>query len=107
MDGLDGELLARMPLAEAVLLVWRYIADEEQLQAVFEAHRGRCYEDIIRFSVMVQLIADALLEHEGSGNQSFSRARESGALTATMSLDRRLSDRRYSWHLLRHLLRHF
>ena len=32
---------------------------------------------------MVQLIADALLEHKGSGNQSFLRAAESGELPAT------------------------
>lgn len=83
MNGLDGEFLARMPLAEAILLVWRHIANEEQLQAVFERYRGRCYEDVITFPVMVQLIADALLEHEGSGNQSFSRAREKGELATT------------------------
>ncbi len=83
MDGLDGELLGRIPLAHAVLLVWRYVADEEHLQAVFDRYRGRCYEDAITFPVMVQLIADALLEHGGSGNQSFSRASESGELVTT------------------------
>jgi len=83
MDGLESELLARMPLAQAVLLVWRYVADEKHLQAVFERYRGRCYEQTITFAVMVQLIADALLEHGGSGNQSFSRASESGELVAT------------------------
>ena len=57
-----GPQTSSMPLAEAVLLVWRYIADEEQLQAVFERHRGRCYEDTITFPVMVQLITDALLD---------------------------------------------
>jgi IS4 transposase len=35
------------------------------------------------FPDLVQLIADALLEHGGSGNQSFSRARESGELEAS------------------------
>lgn len=83
MDGIDGELLARMPLAEAALFVWRHVADEEQLQKLFERYRGRCYEDTITFPVMVQLITDALLEHGGSGNQSFSRASESGELVAT------------------------
>lgn len=83
MDGVQRELLAKMPLAEAVLLVWRHVADEDQLQAVFDRYRGRCYEQAITFASLVQLIADALLEHEGSGNQSFSRARETNQLAAT------------------------
>jgi hypothetical protein len=83
MDGVDPKVLARMPLAEAVLVVWRLVADEARLQSLFERHRGRCYEQSISFATMVQLVADALLEHEGSGNQSFSRAQEAGALEAS------------------------
>jgi hypothetical protein len=83
MDGVDWKLLARMPLAEAVLLVWRWVADEQRLEAIFERYRGRCYQQSITFPTMVQLVADALLEHEGSGNQSFSRAVESGRLETT------------------------
>ena len=83
MEGVERELLSKMPLAEAVLSVWRSIADEKRLQEIFERHRGRCYEQVITFPVMVQLIADALLEHGGSGNQSFTRAGESGQLEAS------------------------
>jgi hypothetical protein len=83
MDGVEESVLARMPLAEAVLTIWRCVADEDRLQAIFERHRGRCYERSISFATMVQLVADALLEHEGSGNQSFSRAKESGSLEAS------------------------
>jgi hypothetical protein len=83
MEGVDPKVLARMPLAEAVLVVWRVVADEERLQSVFERHRGRCYEQSISFATMVQLVADALLEHEGSGHQSFSRAKEAGSLEAS------------------------
>lgn len=83
MDGLESAMLAKMPLAEAVLTVWRLIADEDRMQAIFDRYRGRCYEQTISFATMVQLVADALLEHEGSGNQSFARAYESGELEAT------------------------
>ena len=76
-------LWAKMPLAEAVVQVFRYVGDAARLQAIFEEHRGRCYEDAIRFPDLVTLIADALLEHGGSGNQSFSRARECGKLSAS------------------------
>jgi Transposase DDE domain len=76
-------LWATMPLAEAVVQVFRYVADDTRLQAIFQAQRGRCYEDIIPFPDLVRLIGDALLEHGGSGNQSFSRARETGELQAS------------------------
>lgn len=76
-------MLARMPLAEAVLTVWRFVCDEQRLEAVFRQHRGRSYEQSISFGSMVQLVADALLEHEGSGRQSFERAHEAGDLEAT------------------------
>jgi len=76
-------LWAKMPLAEAVLQVLGYVGSAERLQAIFKQHRGRCYEDEIRFPDLVTMIADALLEHGGSGNQSFSRAQESGKLAAS------------------------
>lgn len=62
---------------------WRYVADEDRLQAVFDEHRGRCYEQSITFATLVRLVADALLEHDGSGNQSFRRGQESGELDTT------------------------
>jgi Transposase DDE domain len=68
------EVLARMPLAEAVLTLWCWVAEETYLDQVFEQHRGRCYEKILSFSLMVRLIRDALLEHEGSGRKSFEHA---------------------------------
>ena len=76
-------LWAKVPLAEAVLQVFRYVGDETRLQAIFERERGRCYDDVIRFPNLVTLIADALLEHGGSGNQSFARAQETGELKAS------------------------
>lgn len=77
---------AKMPLAEAVVQVFQFVGNETRLQAIFEKHRGRCYERLIRFPDLVTLIGDALLEHGGSGNQSFTRAQESGELeTSTVA----------------------
>jgi DDE family transposase len=76
-------LWAKMPLAEAVVLVLRHVGKEGRLQALFEQHRGRCYDKLIRFPDLVGLISDALLEHGGSGNQSFARGREAGDLRAS------------------------
>jgi len=76
-------LCAKLPLAEAVLQVFQFVGNETRLQAIFERQRGRCYDDVIRFPSLVTLVGDALLEHGGSGNQSFARAQETGELKAS------------------------
>lgn len=78
------EVLHRLPLAEAVLDLWQWLADGEFLSGVFEEHRGASYERQIAFPIMVHLIADALLQHRGSGRKSFQRSRENGELPATI-----------------------
>jgi hypothetical protein len=81
----DPLLLARMPLAEAVLSVWRYVFDEARLQELWEHGRGRCYDNIICFPTMVHLVADALLQYEGSGRRSFEKNIEQGTLQASVA----------------------
>ena len=78
------QVLARVPLAEAVLLVLRWVVDETHLGNLFARHRGRCREQVISFSLLVQLISDALLQYDGSGRQSFERAVEGGRLVASI-----------------------
>jgi hypothetical protein len=77
-------VLARMPLAEAVLWLWRWVTSEDRMARLWEGHRGRCYEKIITFSLMVQLIADALLQYGGSGRRSFEKGVENGELEASI-----------------------
>ena len=84
MDRLSRDVIARLPLAEAVLLVWSHLAEETFLSDLFEDHRGRCYQKVLTFPVLVSLIAEALLEHGGSGRQSFERAAEDGQLPASI-----------------------
>jgi hypothetical protein len=78
------EVLTRLPLAEAVLTLWRWVVDECFLHSVFARHHGAGYEKVISFGSLVQLIADALLEHRGSGRKSFVRAQERGELAASV-----------------------
>ena len=78
------EVLARLPLAEAVLTLWRWVVDPFFLLALFARHRGAGYEKVLSFASLVQLMADALLEHRGSGRKSFTRAREQGQLEASV-----------------------
>jgi len=84
MDGTTRRLLARMPLAEATLWVWRWVADEQFLNDLFERYRGRGYTRVLTFPLLVHLIADALLQHDGSGRQSFEQARDAGDVAASV-----------------------
>jgi hypothetical protein len=84
MDCPAPEVLARMPLAESVLLLWRWIADESHLESLFQRFRGRCYEKVISLTVLVHLISDALLQYRGSARRSFERAVEVGELEASL-----------------------
>ena len=47
--------------------------------------RGRCYERDLKFSTLAHLIADALLEHSGSGNQAFERVQEAEVLPVSIT----------------------
>jgi hypothetical protein len=76
--------LARLPLAEAVLTLWRWAVEDDMVNQIFDDHRGRCYEKIFLFSTMVGLVRDALLEYDGSGKQSFEAALDRGELDASV-----------------------
>jgi hypothetical protein len=78
------EVLGRLPLAESTLLLWAYVLQPHFLDGVFQRHRGRSFEDLIGFPQFVELIADALIRHRGSGRQSFCRAQERDALPTSI-----------------------
>lgn len=77
MDGTFArEVVDRLPLAEAVLRMFDCVCQPEFLNDVFARYRGRSYEGEISFPLFVELISDALLQHHGSGRQSFLRNEE-------------------------------
>ena len=78
------ETLARLPLAESVLLLWQQVADAAFLQGLFDQHRGRCYDKVLSFPSLVQLIADALLHYDGSARASFEHALQDDTLAVTI-----------------------
>jgi len=85
MDGsFAREVANQLPLGEAVLRMFDHITQPDFLDHVFETYRGRSYEAEITFPLFVNLISDALLQHHGSGRQSFTRSIESGELEASM-----------------------
>ena len=54
------EVLTRLPLAEAVLTLWPWVADSLFLHSLFARYHGGGDEKVISFAVLGQLIADAL-----------------------------------------------
>jgi hypothetical protein len=68
------EALARLPLAEAFYTLWAYLATDDTLDELFAQHRGRCYQDQLRFPELVAVLADALTRFHGSGRRAISDA---------------------------------
>jgi hypothetical protein len=83
LDAYALDTLQRLPLADATLSLWAYVLQPTFLAQVFTQYQGRSYEDTLTFARFVDLIGDALLEHEGSGRQSFTRAQEQGTLATS------------------------
>jgi hypothetical protein len=83
MDGFEVEVLNRLPLAEAVPTLFRYVANNQVLNEIFDQSRGRAYEGCLTFETLVDLVFKALLVHQGSGRTSFAVARGAGTLDVT------------------------
>jgi hypothetical protein len=68
------EALARLPLAEAFYTAWASLATDDTLDELFAQHRGRCYQDQLRFPELVAVLADALTRYHGSGRRAITEA---------------------------------
>jgi hypothetical protein len=79
------EALARAPLADAVWRLLHFTMDDAWLDDVWDRYRGHCYERVLEFSTLAHLVADALLQHSGSGRQSFERGQEDDKLPVAIS----------------------
>ena len=65
------EVLSRLPLAEAVLSLWRWVADPLFLLSVFARHRGQGYEKEIRFEVLVAADRRCVVRASGQWEEEF------------------------------------
>ena len=83
MDGFELDVLKRLPLGEAVLTILQFIWDEDELRDLFDEHRGTGSEIKVSFPLLVNLVLDAIVEHRGSGRESFHQARVDGRLDAS------------------------
>ena len=68
------EALTRLPLAEAFYTLWAYLATDDTLDPLFAQHRGRCYQDQLRFPELVAVLADAVTRYHGSGRRAITDA---------------------------------
>ena len=71
MDAFTRELMERSPLAGSVLELFNFVFDEQLLGSIWQQHRGRCYEDVLKFPDFLRLVRDALLSHGGSAHSLF------------------------------------
>src|SRR5712672_2259934 len=71
MDAFTRELMERSPLAGSVLELFDFVFDEQLLGSIWQQHRGRCYEDVLKFPDFLRLVRDALLSHGGSAHSLF------------------------------------
>lgn len=79
------EVLSRLPLADSVWRLLHYAMADSWLDDLWARHRGRCFEKQLKFRTLAHLITDALIEHEGSGHQAFTRAQERGTLPVSIT----------------------
>jgi Transposase DDE domain len=84
-DVFSAVVLEKLPLADAVWRLLHFTMDDPWLEDLWTRKRERCYERELRFSTLAHLIADALLEHGGSGRQAFERGREAEILPVSIS----------------------
>jgi hypothetical protein len=71
MDAFKSELMRRSPLAACALEVCDFIFDDQLLDSIWDQHRGRCYQDVLRFGDLLRMMRDALIRHEGSAHRLY------------------------------------
>jgi hypothetical protein len=84
-DAFSAAVLEKLPLADSVWRLLQFAMDDSWLDDLWSRQRGRCYERELKFSTLAHLIADALLQHGGSGNQAFERAEEKQILPVSIT----------------------
>jgi len=84
-DVFSATVLEKLPLADSVWRLLHFTMTDDWLEDLWSRERGRCYEQDLKFSTLAHLIADALLEHGGSGHQAFERAQDAAILPVSIT----------------------
>lgn len=81
----SATVLSKVPLADAVWRLLHFSLADSWLDDLWQRRRGRCYEQVVKFSTMARLVGDALTQHSGSGRQAFERGKESSTLPVSIT----------------------
>lgn len=73
MDTDVRTILDKVPLAEAGWLLFHQILPDATLDAIYDAHRGACYQRAFTFANLVHLVNDSLCQHGGRAKQTLDR----------------------------------
>src|SRR3954462_2329970 len=84
-DVFSATVLEKLPLADSVWRLLYFTMTDDWLEDLWSRKRGRCYEQDLKFSTLAHLIAEALLEHGGSGHQAFERAQDAAILPVSIT----------------------
>jgi Transposase DDE domain len=81
----SAAVLENVPLADSVWRLLHFTMDDLWLEDLWARKRGPCYERSLKFSTVAHLVAEALLQHGGSGHQAFERGRETEILPVSLA----------------------
>jgi hypothetical protein len=85
MDGsFDRQILAKLPLADAVLSLSAWCLEHDSLTESYELHRGRCHTRILAFPDFVRILWDCLSGPWGSARSGLLKASEEGRLDVSL-----------------------
>jgi hypothetical protein len=76
-------VLGKVPLAEATWLLWNAVLPDATLNALYDSHRGPCYERAFTFANLVHLVNDCLCQHGGHAKQTLDRHEQTGECPAS------------------------
>jgi len=83
MDTDVRSVLDKVPLGEAAWLLFHQALPDDALNAIFDAHRGACYQREFSFANLVHLVNDTLCQHGGRAKQTLDRHAGSGECPAS------------------------
>jgi hypothetical protein len=85
MDGsFERTVLARLPLAEAVLTLMRWILYSSLLSSTYENYRGRCHDRLLTFPTFVHLLLDCLSHPCASARALLVKAKDNAQLPVSL-----------------------
>jgi hypothetical protein len=80
MDDFSQQVFDRLPLNQCFFALLRFALAPDDLERLFQEHRGRCYSRKLSFQTLVELVCDAVVKHQGSANKALTAAAQRGQL---------------------------